>query len=115
MGVKIGSDAGKIGKNTRLLVVMRARLSHKIGLHNLTNWNRLKKMKRLETIYKTYLQLLKSFFNVTCAHLITTHTQKCRPLVGVSWGFVLGVCPGGGIGMFHANFNKKMENVRDSQ
>ena len=43
MGVKIGSDAGKIGNNTRLLVVMRARLLHKIGLHNLTNWNRFKK------------------------------------------------------------------------
>ena len=37
MGVTIGYDAEKIGKNTHLLVIMRVRLSQKIGLLNLTN------------------------------------------------------------------------------
>ena len=34
MGVTIGGDAVKIGKNTHLLVMLRVRLLHKIGLHN---------------------------------------------------------------------------------
>ena len=37
MGVKIGGDAAKIGKNTHLLVVMRVRLLQNIGLLDLTN------------------------------------------------------------------------------
>ena len=43
MGVIIGGDAEKIGKNTHLLVVMRLRLSQKIGLLDLTNQTQLKK------------------------------------------------------------------------
>ena len=43
MGVTIGGDAHKSGKNTHLLVVMRVRLSQKIGLLDLTNHNRFKK------------------------------------------------------------------------
>ena len=43
MGVKIGGDAGKIGKNTHLLVMLRVRLSQKIGLLDLTNHIRFKK------------------------------------------------------------------------
>ena len=45
MGVTTGSDAAKSGKKTHLLVVMRVRLSQKIGLIDLTNRNRLKKGK----------------------------------------------------------------------
>ena len=37
MAVTIGGDAEKSVKNTHLLVIMRMRLSHKIGLLNLTN------------------------------------------------------------------------------
>ena len=37
MGVKIGGDAEKIGKNTHLLVIMGVRISQKIGLLELTN------------------------------------------------------------------------------
>ena len=37
MGVTIGGDAAKIGMNTHLLVVMRVRLSQKIGLLDLEN------------------------------------------------------------------------------
>ena len=37
MGVTMGGDAAKSGHNTHLLVIMHARLSQKIGLHNLTN------------------------------------------------------------------------------
>ena len=43
MGVTIGGDAAKSGNNTHLLVVMRVRLSQKIGLINLTNCTRFKK------------------------------------------------------------------------
>ena len=43
MGVKIGDDASKSGKNTHLLVVMRVRLSQKTGLLDLTNWTGFKK------------------------------------------------------------------------
>ena len=43
MGVTIGGDAAKSVKRTNLLVVMRVRLSHNIGLLDLTNWNRFKK------------------------------------------------------------------------
>ena len=37
MEVTIGGDAAKSGKNTHLLVIMRVRLSQKIGLLDLTN------------------------------------------------------------------------------
>ena len=37
MGVTIGVDAAKSGKNTHLAVMMCVRLSQKIGLLNLTN------------------------------------------------------------------------------
>ena len=43
MGVTIGGDAAKSGKNTHLLVIMRVRLSQKIGLLDLTNRTRFKK------------------------------------------------------------------------
>ena len=38
MGVKIGGDAAKIGKNTHLLVIMCVRISQKIGLIEFTAW-----------------------------------------------------------------------------
>ena len=37
MGVKIEGDAAKSGNKTNLLVIMRVRLSQKIGLPDLTN------------------------------------------------------------------------------
>ena len=37
MGVKIGGDSAKSGKNTHLLVIMHVRLSHKIGLLDSTD------------------------------------------------------------------------------
>ena len=42
MGLTIGGDAAKSGKNTHLLVIMRMRLSQKIGLLDLTNQTRFK-------------------------------------------------------------------------
>ena len=42
MGVTIGGDAAKSGKNTRLLVVLRVRLSQNICLLDLTNQTRFK-------------------------------------------------------------------------
>ena len=39
MGVTIVGDAAKSGKNNHLLIVMRVRLSQKIGLLDLTNRN----------------------------------------------------------------------------
>ena len=43
MGVTIGGNAAKSGNNTHLLVVMRVRLSHIIGLIVLTNQTQFKK------------------------------------------------------------------------
>ena len=43
MGVTIGGDAEKSGRNTNLLIMMHTRLSEKISLHNLTNQDQLKK------------------------------------------------------------------------
>ena len=45
MGAKIGYNAAKSGKNTHLLVIMRVMLLQKIGLLNLTNQTRFKKVK----------------------------------------------------------------------
>ena len=45
MGVKIGGDADKSGKNTNLLVIICVRLLQKIGLLDLTNRTRFKKVK----------------------------------------------------------------------
>ena len=42
-GVAIGGDAVKINNNTHLLVIMCVRISHKIGLPNLTNKTQFKK------------------------------------------------------------------------
>ena len=44
MGVTFGEDADKSDKNTHFLVVMYVRLSQKIGLLNLMNWDRSKKV-----------------------------------------------------------------------
>ena len=43
LGVTIGGDAAKSGKNTNLLVIMRVRLLQTISLLNLTNRAQLKK------------------------------------------------------------------------
>ena len=43
MGVTIGGDYSKIGKNTHLLVIMRMRLSQKIGQIDLKIWTGFKK------------------------------------------------------------------------
>ena len=43
MGVTIGDDAAKSGKNTHLLVIMHVRLSQKIGLLDLKDRTRFKK------------------------------------------------------------------------
>ena len=43
MGVTIGGDAAKNGKNINFLVIMRMRPSKKIGLIDLMNWTRSKK------------------------------------------------------------------------
>ena len=38
MGVKIGGDTSKSGKNTHLLVIISVRLLQKIGQLDLTDW-----------------------------------------------------------------------------
>ena len=43
MGATIGDADAKRGKNTHLLVIMRVRISQKIGLHNLMNQTQFKK------------------------------------------------------------------------
>ena len=42
MGVKIGRDSAKSGKNTHLLVMICVRISQKIGLLDLMNLTRFK-------------------------------------------------------------------------
>ena len=59
IGVTIGGDAAESVDNTHLLVVMRVRLLHKIGLYNLTNWNGLKKTAR--KTHENYSRLLRHF------------------------------------------------------
>ena len=44
MGVTIRGDAEKSGRNTPLIVIMRMRLKQKIGLLDLTNCARFKKV-----------------------------------------------------------------------
>ena len=60
MGVTIGGDAAKSGKNTHLLVVMRVRLSQNIGLPDLTNWTRLKKGNR----YKIRTKSVRNYWGM---------------------------------------------------
>ena len=43
MGLTIGIDADKRDNNTHLLVIMRVKLSQKIGLLDLNNWTWLNK------------------------------------------------------------------------
>ena len=49
----------------------------------LDNSGSTQKMKRLETTYEKYAQLLRNSFNVTYAYLITTRTK-----ISISWGGV---------------------------
>ena len=44
MGVTIGGDASKIGKNTHLLVIIFVRLLQKIGMIDLANHTQFKKV-----------------------------------------------------------------------
>ena len=62
-----GGGAAKTGKNTHLSVIMRVRLSHKIGLNNLMNWNVFRK----GNVYKLCTYKL---FAVACGILIMLHT-----------------------------------------
>ena len=43
MGVVIGGAADFFFHNTILFVIMRMKLYNKIGVHNLMNWNQIKK------------------------------------------------------------------------
>ena len=53
MGVTIGFDADKSGKNTHMLVVMRGKPSQKIGLIDLKNQTRFKKGSRYKICTKS--------------------------------------------------------------
>ena len=59
-GVKIGGDAAKIGKNTHLLVVMRVRQYQKIGLLDLKNRTRFKKLNG----YKIRMNLFRDYWGI---------------------------------------------------
>ena len=61
MGVMIGSDAAKSGKNTNLLLIMRVRLSQRIGLHNLTNRTRFKKGNG----YKQHTKIIFDYYGIS--------------------------------------------------
>ena len=58
MGVTIGGDAAKSGKNTILLVIMHVRLSQKISLLRLEKSDSIQKRKQHKTTYKKFVQLL---------------------------------------------------------
>ena len=78
MRVTIGGDAAKSGKNTHLLVVMRVRLSQKIGLLDLTNRTRFKKGNGYKMHTKKCAQLLSNALNTAYrVYLLLSH--KYRP------------------------------------
>ena len=68
MGVTIGCDAAKSGKNTHLLVVMCVRLSQKIGPLDLTNRTRFKKVNG----YKIRTKSVRDY----CGIRLMLHTQS---------------------------------------
>ena len=55
IGVKIGDDDAKIGKNPNLLVIMCANQSQKVGLLDLTNWNLCKNKTARNNVQKLCL------------------------------------------------------------
>ena len=96
MGVTIGCDAAKSGKNTNLLVIMCVRLYHKIGLIDLTNRNRFKKLKGQKQGMKSVrghcgmhlmLQIRSYYYGYTNVDLIEgcvggcTHTRSAVAFV----------------------------------
>ena len=90
MGVKIGGDDAKSGKNTNLLVIMYVRLSQKISLHNFPNQNWFKNenswKKHMKNIcdYCGIHVLLHMRILLLCAHKCQppvtphTHPELCR-------------------------------------
>ena len=81
MGVKIGGDTTKSGKNTHFLVIICFRLPQKIGLLNLKNHNQFKKGNNFKK-YNKCAQVLQILFIVTYAVLLL-HIHKCRPRWGL--------------------------------
>ena len=82
MGVIIGVDAAKIGRNNHLLVIIRMRLLQKIGLLNLKNRTQLKKSKWPGTTYEKCAQIVGNAFNVAYGVLFL-RAHKCRLHGGV--------------------------------
>ena len=74
MGVAIEGGAGKIGKNTHLLVIMRVRLFQIIGILNLTNCIQLKKEMARNKVPKV-CTITAEFYKCYIHCLITTSTQ----------------------------------------
>ena len=65
MGVTIGGDASKSGKNTHLLVIIFVRLLQKIGMTDLANHTQFKKGNSQKIRAKRFARLLQNEFNVT--------------------------------------------------
>ena len=80
MGATIGGDSKKSGKNTYLLVIMRVRLSKKIGLVDLMNCTRFKKGNGYWGIY----------LMLNTPYIYYGHTNV----------FLLGVCQGSKLSRF---------------
>ena len=59
MEVSIGGAAAKNDKNAYLLLIMRVRLSHKIGLHNLMNHNRFQKETARNNVQNVFANTAK--------------------------------------------------------
>ena len=60
MGVTVGGDADKSGKNTHLLVVMRVRKLQNVGLLDLTNRDQFKKGNR----YKIGTKIVRNYWGM---------------------------------------------------
>ena len=84
IGVKIGGDAAKNGKNTHLLVIMRSRLLQKICLLDLTNWNRVKKQMAKNNVQKVIASTAELVSCYIHASYYYTHTNV--DLIGVYSG-----------------------------
>ena len=84
MGVRIGVNSAKIGKNTHLLVAMRVRILQNIGLPELMNRTRFKKLNG----YKIRTKSVRDYWGM---HLMIHRRSIYYCYTNTD---LLGVCPG---------------------
>ena len=71
----------KGGNNTHLVVIIRVRLSQKIGLLDLTNWNQYQKRKTAGNNVHIFCVITEELVPYYICRIITKGTQ-----ISTSWG-----------------------------